>query len=142
MLWRKRTQPAIPDMKDREFEALVGEGFRQEGFLVIETGAGAGMELVLQKGERRFFVHCRHWRAAKVDAAAVHELHQAVAARGAAGGFLVTAGALTAAAAEVANASGIRLVNGARLAAMLDKARQTVTLPLRIEPRLGGGKPI
>jgi restriction system protein len=140
MLWWKRKKPAIPgDMKRQEFELLVGEGFRLHGFLVIEMGAGGGADLVLQKGELKFLVQCQHWRAAQVDIGAVRELHGAVAARGAAGGFLVTSGELTAAATEFANASGIRPVNGPRLATMLEKARATVTMPLRIEPRLGGG---
>ncbi len=148
MLWwsRKRTAPGAPaagavhEMRRQDFEALVGEGFRLLGFLVIEAG-GADADLVLQKAEQKFLVHFRHWRAPTVDVGAVRELHGAMSARGAAGGFVVTSGEFTPAAVEYARACGVRLVNGGRLAPMLEKARQTVTLPLRIEPRLGGGKP-
>lgn len=126
-------------MRRQEFELLVGEGFRLQGFLVIESGGGAegGADLVLQKGEEKFLVLCREWRAPKVDVGSVRELHGLMAARGAAGGFVATSGEFTAAAAEFANACNIRLLNGAKLHHMLEKAKQTVTMPLRIEPRMG-----
>jgi restriction system protein len=127
------------DMKRPEFELLVGEGFRLQGYLVIETGGEGGADLVLQKGEQTFLVLCREWRAPKVDVGPVRELHGLMAARGAAGGFVATSGEFTAAAAEYANACNIRLLNGKRLHEMLEKAKQTVTMPLRIEPRLRRG---
>jgi restriction system protein len=128
-------------MRWQGFELLVGEGFRLQGFLVIEIGGSNAADLVLQKGEQKFLVHCKHWRAAKVDVGTVRELHGAMAAKGAAGGFVVTSGDFTAAAAEFANACGIQLVNGAKLLTMLEQAKTTVTMPLRIEPRLATGKP-
>jgi restriction system protein len=131
-------------MRWQDFELLVGEGFRLQGFLVIEMGGGAangGVDLVLQKGEKKFFVQCKLWRAAEVDIGAVRELYGVMTAKGAAGGFVVTSGDFTAAAAEFANACGIQLVNGAKLSTMLEQAKTTVTMPLRIEPRLGTGKP-
>ena len=131
---------AVHEMRWQDFEALVGEGFRLQAFLVIESG-GADADLVLQKGERKFLVQCGHWRAPKVDVGPVRELHGLMSAKGAAGGFVVTSGEFTAAAVEYARACGIHLVNGAKLLAMLERAKQTVTLPLRIEPRLGSGKP-
>jgi restriction system protein len=127
------------DMKRPEFELLVGEGLRQQGFLVIESGADGGADLVLQKGEQTFLVLCREWRTPKVDVGPVRELHGLMAARGAAGGFVVTTGEFSAAAAEYANACNIRLLSGKKLHEMLEKAKQTVTMPLRIEPRLGRG---
>lgn len=129
------------NMKWPEFVLLVGEGFRQQGFFVIETGADGGADLVLEKGEERFLVQCKHWRTPKVDAGAVRELYGVMAARAAAGGFVVTSGEVTADAAAFATGRNIQLVYGAKLLAMLEKARETVTLPMRIEPHLGAGKP-
>jgi restriction system protein len=122
----------VKELRWPEFALLVGEAFRLQGYLVIETG---GTGLVLQKGQEKFLVECRHWRAAKVDDGPLREF-QALAARAAAGGFVVTSGEFTAAATELGRAGGIRLINGAKLALMLEKARQTVTVPLRIEPHL------
>jgi restriction system protein len=134
----KNAGPAGPEMRPQEFEFLLGEGFRLQGFLVIEMGGGSA-SLVLQKGEQKFLVHCQHRRAAAVDIGAVRDLHAAVKAQGAAAGLVASAGGFTAAAVEFANASGIRLLNGSKLDALIEAAKQTVTLPLRIEPRLGGG---
>lgn len=127
-------------MKQQEFEALVGEGFRLQGYLVIAVARGEA-DLVLEKGKETFFVQLRHWRAPEVDVGAVRELHGAMTAGGAAGGFIVTTGKFSPAAVEFANASGIRLVSGKSLDAMLEQAKQTITLPLRIEPRLGPANP-
>ena len=69
----------------------------------------------------------------------MRELHAAVAAQGAAGSFLVTSGEFTAEAVELARAARVQLINGARLIVMLEKARQTLTLPPRVEPRLRRG---
>ena len=133
---KKRIAPAGPEMRPQEFEFLVGEGFRLQGFLVIEMGA-PGASLVLQKGEQKFLVQCQHRRTVTVDIGTVRELQNAVKAQGAACGIVASAGGFTAAAVEFAQACGIRLLNGASLEALLEKAKQTVTLPLRIEPRLG-----
>ena len=85
--WRRRSEPARPEMGWPEFELLLGEGFRLQGYVVTETGGGpeGAADLVLQKGAERFLVQCRHWRATRVDAGTVRELHAAVAAQGAAG---------------------------------------------------------
>lgn len=134
----------VREMRWQDFELLVGEGFRLQGYLVIEAGGGGadgGVDLVLQKGQEKFFVQCKHWRALKVDVGTVRELYGVMAAGGAAGGFVVTSGEFTAAAAEFANGCGIHLVNGAKLLTLLEKARETVTMPLRIEPRLAAGRP-
>lgn len=131
---------SVREMRWQDFEALVAEGFRLQGHFVI-GGADDAVDLVLQKGDETFLVHCKHWRAPKVDVGPVRDFHGTVSTKGAAGGFLVTAGEFTAAASEFARACGMQLVNGPRLVAMLEQARQTVTLPLRIEPRLGSGSP-
>jgi len=125
-------QTAIPSMKWREVELLLGEAFRLQGYIVTE----GGLDMALQKDDERFLVQCKHWQAAKVEAAAVRELFAVMAATGAAGGFVVTSGEFTKEARDFAEACNVRPIDGAQLAAMLDKARQTLTMPPRIEPRL------
>ncbi len=135
---RAPSADGLAEIKWPEFELLLGEGFRLQGFLVTES---ADEKLVLQKGEERFIVQCKHWRSPKVDVAAVRELFGVMAASGAAGGFVVSAGGFSADAASFAEHCQIRLIDGAALAGMLEKARQTLTMPPRIEPRLGAAKP-
>lgn len=129
---RRRGKPVDLDMKWPQFELLLGEGFRLQGFIVTQSG----LDMALQKDDERFLVQCKHWRAAKVDAAALRELAGVMAATGAAGGFAVTSGEFTKEALALAAGCNIRLIHGAALVAMLEKARQTLTMPPRIEPRL------
>ena len=87
----------IGEMSWQEFEMLVGEAFRLRGYTVTETGGGGadgGVDLVLTKGAEKSPVQCKQWRALKVGVAIVRELYGVMAARGAAGGFVVSAGGL------------------------------------------------
>ena len=71
------TQSAASDALDgmswHEFEIFVGEGFRLQGYQVIETGGGGadgGVDLVLKKpgkhGGEKFLVQSKQWRAYNV----------------------------------------------------------------------------
>jgi restriction system protein len=81
-----------------EFERLVGEGFRLQGYGVTETGGSSpdgGVDLVLSKGDETFLVQCKQWKAYKVGVEVVRALYGVMAAKGAAGGFVVTSGQFT-----------------------------------------------
>lgn len=89
---------ALNNMSWQEFELLVGEGFRQQGYQVIENGGGGadgGVDLVLRKGGDKFLVQCKQWKAFTVGVTVVRELYGVMAANGAAGGFVVTSGRFT-----------------------------------------------
>jgi HJR/Mrr/RecB family endonuclease len=99
---------ALEGISWREFETLVGESFRRQGFRVMETGGGGpdgGVDLVLRKpgknGDEKFLVQCKQWRAYKVGVDVVRELYGVMAASGAAGGFVVTSGRFTDEAAQL-----------------------------------------
>lgn len=116
---------AIDGMSWQRFEMLVGEGFRQRGFTVEETGAGGadgGVDLVLRKpgtnGAETFLVQCKQWRAYRVGASVVRELYGAMAACGAAGGFVVTSGRFTEQAVQFASGRNGELIDGAGLRAL------------------------
>ncbi len=74
----------INNLTWREFEMLVGEAYRLEGFGVQETAAGAdgGVDLVLKKGTETILVQCKHWRSQTVGVKVVRELFGVVSARG------------------------------------------------------------
>ena len=85
-------------MSWREFEMLVGEAFRLQGYSVTETGGGepdGGIDLTLTKGTEKFLVQCKQWKAYKVSVDVVRELYGVMAAKDAAGGFVVTSGRFT-----------------------------------------------
>lgn len=121
---------ALHGMSWREFEMLVGEGFRLQGFQVMETGgAGAdgGVDLVLTKpgkyGGEKFLVQCKQWRAFKVGVDVVRELYGVMAARGATGGFVVTSGRFTEDAINFASGRNVSLVDGPKLQVLLRQAQ-------------------
>ena len=117
---------ALGDMTWREFEVLVGEGFRLQGYEVSETGGGGadgGVDLVLRKDREKFLVQCKQWKAFKVGVAVVRELYGVMAAHGAAGGFVVTSGRFTDEAKTFADGRNIRLVDGPRLFGMIRQAK-------------------
>ncbi|EFK94882.1 restriction endonuclease [sediment metagenome] len=121
---------ALDSMSWREFEMLVGEGFRLQGYQVLETGGGGpdgGIDLVLSRpgksGSEKFLVQCKQWRAYKVGVDVVRELYGAMAAKGAAGGFVVTSGRFTDEAVEFADGRNVTLVDGPKLHGMIRQAR-------------------
>ncbi len=122
-------------MKKPNLELLLAEAFRQRGYAVERVGgegAEVGVDLVLVKDARRYFVHCGQWKASSVDVGTVQELHEVVAARGAAGGLVVTSGRFTDDAAALARAHGVELIDGPRLVVMLEDANETITTGIRV----------
>jgi restriction system protein len=107
---------SLNGMSWREFEHLVGEAFRLQGYEVQEQGGAqpdGGVDLVLRRGREIFLVQCKQWKAMKVGVDVVRELYGVMAARGAAGGFVVTSGRFTEDATEFATGRNVRLVDGA-----------------------------
>ncbi|HVB48361.1 MAG TPA: restriction endonuclease [Burkholderiales bacterium] len=114
-------------MSWQEFEALVSEAFRLEGFQVAETGGGGpdgGVDLVLRKGKEKYLVQCKRRRAFKVGVTIVRELYGVMAAQGAAGGYVVTSGKFTSDAVEFASGTNVTLVDGQKLFAMFEAVRK------------------
>lgn len=121
---------ALDGMSWREFEMLVGEGFRLQGYQVVETGGGGadgGVDLVLTRpgksGGEKFLVQCKQWRALKVGVDVVRELYGVMAARGATGGFVVTSGRFTDDAISFASGRNVKLVDGSKLLGLIRQAK-------------------
>lgn len=125
-----KSADGLDGMTWREFEMLVGEAFRLQGFTVVETGAGGadgGVDLVLNRGNEKFFVQCKQWKAFKVGVDVVRELYGVMAAKGATGGYVVTSGRFTADAQAFADGRNVRLVDGPRLFGLIKQARQSLS---------------
>lgn len=117
---------ALRSLDWQDFERLVGEAFRLQGYSVTETGGGGadgGVDLALRKGNEVFLVQCKHWRAFKVSVQVVRELYGVMAARGAAGGFVVTSGVFTSDAKAFAEGCNITLIEGSALSRMVEQVR-------------------
>lgn len=120
---------AVRGLKWQNFELLVAEGFRVQGFSVTEVASDRqeGPDLVLVKGDRKFCVHCRDWQDPAVGISSVKDLYGVMVGRDATGGFIVTAGEVAGDAASLAHERNIQFVKGPKLLALIDKARETIT---------------
>ena len=124
-----RAPDALHEMSWSEFEMLVGESFRLQGYQVLETGQATGggpdggVDLVLSRDREKYLVQCKQWKAFKVGVPVVRELYGVMAAQGAAGGFVVTSGSFTAEAVAFAKGRNVRLLDGTELFRMIQQAR-------------------
>lgn len=110
-----------------EFEHLLAEAFRREGYSVEPGGGNApdgGVDLRLFREGRLLLVQCKHWKARKVGVKIVRELRGVMASKGADGGIVVTSGKFTADAVDFERSSGIRLVEGEELLMVIRAAQR------------------
>jgi restriction system protein len=123
---QSKSADALDGMSWHEFELLVSEAFRLQGFRVAELGGSGpdgGIDLVLTKGTEKFLVQCKQWKAFKVSVTVVRELYGVMAAKGAAGGFVVTSGRFTEDATAFASGRNIKLIDGPQLHGLIRQAQ-------------------
>ena len=137
----------------RDFERLVGEAFRRQGYSVEETGLGGadgGIDLILRKHGQRTLVQCKQWRREKVPVNVVREMYGLLAHHGAHAVRIATVGGFTRDAARFAAGKPIELIDGATLLAMIrevqtsDRAPVSTPTPMpapRIEPVFASATP-
>ena len=121
-----RASDALGNLSWQDFELLVGEAFRLQGYEVTEHGGAGpdgGVDLVLRKDREKFLVQCKQWKAFKVGVQVVRELYGVMAAEGAAGGFVVTSGTFTSEAVAFASGRNVRLVDGPKLFGLIQQAK-------------------
>jgi restriction system protein len=125
---RSEAADALDGMSWQQFERLVGEGFRLQGYRVVETGGGGadgGIDLVLYKDGEQYLVQCKQWRAFRVGVEIVRELYGVMAAKGAAGGFVVTSGRFTGEARSFTEGRNVQLIDGTRLFTLIREVAGT-----------------
>ncbi len=102
----------------QDFERLVGEIYRRQGYRVIETGGGGadgGIDLKLVKDGEVWLVQCKRWRREPVGVKVVRELHGVVAAEQATGSIIITTSTFTTDAKAFARGNPIKLIAGDEL---------------------------
>jgi restriction system protein len=111
----------------REFEELVGEAYRRQGYRVTETsdGADGGIDLVLKKDGETTLVQCKQWKTVKVGVKVVRELYGVVMAERASRGILIASGAYTEEARAFARGKPLELLSGPELVRLIDAVRKT-----------------
>lgn len=111
----------------RQFEHLVGEAFRRQGYKVEATGLGAdgGIDLILHRHGERILVQCKQWRKQRVDVKTVREMFGLLAHHNADAVKIVALGRFTAEAERFAAGKPIELVDGETLLAMIRAVQDT-----------------
>lgn len=128
---------ALAHMNAHDFEKLVAEAFRREGFLVVERARGKGkngVDLELFMGRDRYLVQCRRWKEKTVDAQTIREFYAVINAERAVGGFFVTSGKLTDEARKMALGRSIRIVPADSLRRLIKKVMASSTGEVTISP--------
>ncbi len=123
-----------------EFEWLVGEVFRREGWTVEETGRQDGpdgnIDLALTQLGRRIIVQCKRWQSWLVGVEEVRAFAGTLMREGLAGpdGIFVTLSDFTPQAREEAKQVGLSLIDNADLLARVEKARRVEPCPICQSP--------
>jgi restriction system protein len=97
-----------------QFEDLVHEYFRQQGYAVSETSKGpdGGIDLNLRKDGKTATVQCKHWRNKKVGPNIIREQFGIMVDARADESFVVTSGQFTEDAYSFAKGKPMRLIDG------------------------------
>lgn len=115
-------------LRERDFNARVGEAFQLQGFQLVDaarSGPDAQADLVLRRDRQTFVVSTRQRRTAKVGVDALEALHRTMTVHGAAGGFALTAGRFSREATVFATRCNIRLIEAPALTALLARTGAT-----------------
>ncbi|RZZ83792.1 restriction endonuclease [Pseudoxanthomonas winnipegensis] len=124
----------------RQFELLVGEAFRRQGYAVEETGLGGadgGIDLILRKDGRRTLVQCKQWKRQQIGVSVVREMAGLLAHHHAHAVKIVCIGSYTKDAERFAQGKPIELVSGIRLLEMIRVVqRQAGAAPVSVTPRV------
>jgi len=106
---------SIKNLSWRQFECLVGEAFKRNGFSVTETGGGGadgGIDLSIQKGGNQYLIQCKHWKIHRVGVKDIREFLGVISDAKVDGGYFVTSGSYTQESIEFAQKNEITLFNG------------------------------
>lgn len=115
---RQRGVESLAELTWAEFETLVEELFRRQGYAVTprsQGGADGGVDLILRRGNTTVLVQCKHWRTTSVGAPIVREMMGLIPHHSATSGSVVCTGKFTRQAIEFAKDKPIELVNGEAL---------------------------
>lgn len=116
----------------KEFEWMVGEAYRRQGYAVDESlnaGPDGGVDIVLHRGGETTLVQCKQWRTQSVGAPVVRELFGVMTAERAQHAVVITTGAFTRDAAAFAEGKPIELVDGTQLLELVKSVQRGKTTP-------------
>lgn len=128
-------EPALPppldltlaDLDWEQFEILVGEIYRRQGYTVelsSGTGADGGIDLKLVRLDEVVLVQCKHWKVYKVPVKDVREFFGILTAEQAHRGIFVTTGKFSRDAREWAQGKPITLLERTDLELLVSRVQR------------------
>lgn len=123
---------SIRSLSWRQFELLVGEAFRRQGYAVQETGLGGadgGIDLLLRKNGELTLVQCKRWRTQRVDVKVVREMFGLLAHHQASAVKIIAVGAYTTDAQRFAAGKPIELITGDALLELVRSVQTAASAP-------------
>ncbi len=115
---RQHGHDDIRNLSWQEFERLLCEAFRRQGYIVEHSGSTSGdggVDIHLQNSGQVSLVQCKHWKAWQVGVPTVRELLGVVTSEKAHWGIIVTSGTFTNEAVQFAGKNNIQLIDGQEL---------------------------
>jgi restriction system protein len=111
----------------REFEEVIGEAYRRQGYAVIENagpGADGGIDLIAKKEGETILVQCKQWKSEKIGVPTVREMFGLWNAERANEVHIVTCGDFTEEARQFAQGKPIKLIDGPSLARLINDTQE------------------
>lgn len=141
LLDKQKDIDSIRQLSWSQFEMLIGEAYRRQGYQVIENakgGADGGIDLRLKRGGENTIVQCKQWKVFKVGVKPIRELFGVMMAEGSDRAIFVTSGVYTADAREFARGKAMQLIDGDELAAMILPVKELIEEPAKQIPAVTG----
>lgn len=129
LLERQTDIDSIRNLSWQDFEILVGEAFRRQGYAVEENGGGGadgGVDLRLRKNGKVTIVQCKRWKTQKVGVSPIRELFGLMTAEAANGSIFVCSGSYTKDATQFADQNGLLLIDGDALYELVNDVQEPV----------------
>lgn len=128
---------SIRGLSWQDFERLLAEAFRRQGYMVEHVGGSGpdgGVDLRLRRSGEIVLVQCKQWLTWNVGVKIVRELYGVVAAERATRGIAVTSGKYSADAIAFAETVPMTLIDGTELSRMVSEVQRTPRIAQPQEP--------